>query len=266
MNYGTYLRTVSIDLKLAHWLKNELGSAHDKVQVINLGCGSDLRMLSFLASYSNIEWIDLDYEEVVTFKATILQNNAKFRAALRIEGKRPEDSPSFENVITGRYKLLPCNIIDNEQLTPILRQYSNSDVPTVILTECVLCYLDETKASDLITTITNIYKDGYWISYDPIGGSGSNDRFGSIMQDNLRESRQLNMPTLMVFNSEDKYKDRFPGTSYIETMWDYYQNQLDEAERQRLKTLQFLDEIEELQVIFSHYVICCTSWNFKPSH
>ncbi|CAH01972.1 leucine carboxy methyltransferase [Kluyveromyces lactis] len=260
MNYGTYLRTVSIDLKLTQWLKNNLENPADKVQVINLGCGSDLRMMTFLASFPGVQWLDLDYKDVVTFKSTILRSNAKFRASLQIEGDLPEEPSSIENVITDRYQLLPCNVTDDEQLIPILKKYTDFSVPAVILTECVLCYLHESKASQLISTVTGLYKQGYWISYDPIGGSQTNDRFGSIMQDNLMESRQLSMPTLMVFNSEDKYKERFPGKSEIQTMWDYYQNHLEDSERQRLKTLQFLDEIEELQVIFSHYVICTTNW------
>ena len=140
-------------------------------------------------------------------------------------------------------------------------RYTDPQIPTVVLTECVLCYLSDADASSLISVITSCFSEGCWISYDPIGGSDSKDRFGSIMQENLMESRQLSMPTLMVYNSKDKYMRRFPGDCQIMTMWEYYQTCLDEAERQRLKTLQFLDEIEELQVIFSHYVISTAKWD-----
>lgn len=259
MNYGTYLRTVSIDLKLSEWLQNH----SSKVQVLNLGCGSDLRMLPFLASNPNMQWIDLDYKEIVGFKATIFQMNEKFRAALQLQppAKDTSETQTFDSIISERYQLLPCNITDTKQLISVLERFSNPNIPTVIISECVLCYLDQDKASQLITNITNFYKEGFWLSYDPIGGSDTNDRFGSIMQDNLRESRQLNMPTLMIYNSQEKYKSRFPGKTEIQTMWFYYQNLIDETERQRLKRLQFLDEIEELQVIFSHYVICTSLWS-----
>lgn len=262
MNYGTYLRSLSIDFSILKFLK-ERGSVVNEgdmpIQVINLGCGSDLRMIQFLQKFSNMLWIDVDYRDIVSLKSKVLSQNEKLRALLGIGSI--SNFSGLDCIDTNHYKLFPCDLTKEDQVLALLEKFADPKIPTVLISECVLCYLTDANASKLIRTIQNFFQEGFWVSYDPIGGSEENDRFGSIMLENLRESRQLSMPTLMVYNSKEKYSCRFKGKKQIETMWEYYQNSVEESEKRRLKTLQFLDEIEELRVIFSHYVVCSSYWD-----
>ncbi|SCV01131.1 LAME_0G14246g1_1 [Lachancea meyersii CBS 8951] len=256
MNYGTYLRTVAIDVECKSFLQN--AASNSKVQVLNLGCGSDLRMIYFLEQYPHLRWIDLDFAESVSLKAKILRTEEQLK---KVVGELRDASET--EYVSDRYFLKSCNLNNIEKVLELLTEITDPEVPTLIITECVLCYMDLPKSQALIHKLISLYKSGTWISYDPIGGDDVNDKFGSIMQTNLRESRQLELPTLMVFNSTKKYAQRFEEVSKsteIETMWQYYVRQVTQEEKNRLKSLQFLDEIEELQLIFSHYVLLKSSW------
>lgn len=106
------------------------------------------------------------------------------------------------------------------------------------------------------------FSHGLWISYDPIGGSQPNDRFGAIMQSNLKESRNLEMPTLMTYNSKEKYASRWSAAPnvVVNDMWEIFNAQIPESERKRLRSLQFLDELEELKVMQTHYILMKAQW------
>lgn len=253
MNYGTYLRTVSIDSYLSDFFYN-----HQNIptQVINLGCGSDLRMISLLSIYNKMVYIDIDFKESVTLKKNVLEGSDRFCDFFNIVRRENNDTC----LVTDRYKLFPCDLKNIDDVRDILSKHTSPCVPTIIITECVLCYIPKVECESLIKVVSEFYDHGQWLSYDPIGGSNSNDRFGSIMQSNLRASRQLDMPTLMLYNSKEKYSSRFGNNTKIQTLWEYYVNEVTLEEKCRLKTLQFLDEIEELEIILSHYILLISNW------
>ncbi|AAS52098.2 ADR178Wp [Eremothecium gossypii ATCC 10895] len=254
MNYGSFVRTVSVDVELHKYVAGFGGRA----QVVNLGCGSDLRMCMLLERYPELHYVDVDFAETVKMKREVLMQSAELCRRIGASSTSPQEQ---DCVLHGpRYRLLAGDLRDTGALLELLQKHTDADLPTVVITECVLCYLPREAAQALIREVCGFYKSGSWISYDPIGGGQREDRFGSIMQSNLREFRQLELPTLMEFNSKEKYSARFPAPSNIQTMWEYYMTDISEDEKRKLKTLQFLDEVEELEILLSHYVILVTSW------
>lgn len=246
MNYGTYLRTLAIDGRVMEFVNK-----HTKVQIVNIGCGSDLRMIPLLQSYENVEkYVDLDYSESVTLKRQVLEKSTVLNPVLQDQ----------------RYILEPCDLRDVQSTIDLLSRLTNPESPTLIISECVLCYMPGRESQTLIDSIMDTYREGAWVSYDPIGGSDPNDRFGTIMQQNLRDSRQLEMPTLLKYNSCETYSSRWTQRSKsvfkknIMDMWQYYSDNVPQQEKNRLKTLQFMDEIEELKVMQSHYVTFHCQW------
>ena len=59
------------------------------------------------------------------------------------------------------------------------------NIPTLILTECVLVYIDQPQAEALIQALATHVQQACWISYDMIHPS---DVFGRTMQQNLRNA------------------------------------------------------------------------------
>ncbi|CAR28065.1 hypothetical protein ZYGR_0N05540 [Zygosaccharomyces rouxii] len=253
MNYGTYLRTVSIDLEL-NGILSKIGK-DQRVQILDLGGGSDLRMVPLLRNYPNLKFVDVDYSESTKVKSKALWETQGLREFLKLQ------EPQGDQLVrSDRYELISCDLNDLNQTSVKLDKVTDADVPTIIITECVLCYMTQDASQKLIEYLINHYKSGHWVSYDPIGGSSENDRFGTIMQANLRDSRNLEMPTLMIFNSKEKYANRFaPLQTSIQDMWELF-NKIPQDEIKRLKSLQFLDELEELKVMQTHYVFCKSQW------
>lgn len=254
MNYGTYLRTVSIDLALNDYLTSF--ESDKELQVVNLGCGSDLRMIPLLKNFPKLTYVDVDYESSIRVKSNVLWGSETLRLALNLQRDGETGLVSSD-----RYKLVSCDLNRLDATMKNLQALTSSNRPTVIITECVLCYMHQKESQQLIENVMKFYNSGLWISYDPIGGSEPNDRFGTIMQANLLESRNLEMPTLMIYNSTEKYAARFPtDNASAEDMWEIFSTKITRNEMERLRSLQFLDEIEELKVMQTHYILLNARW------
>ncbi|SMN20948.1 similar to Saccharomyces cerevisiae YDR435C PPM1 Carboxyl methyltransferase [Maudiozyma saulgeensis] len=249
MNYGTYLRTLAIDVSLIKFINSFPIDQH--FQIVNLGSGSDLRFIQYLNMFGDrVErFIDLDFKDAIILKQKILK-----------------DSITLDHIIQSyrdKFVMLPGDLKNVAGTLEKLTQFLNPKIPTIFITECVLCYMTENDSKQLVSTIMNEFPTGCWISYDPIGGSDVNDKFGTIMKRNLMDSRNLEMPTLLIYNSKSNYPQRWDnGKSeiVIKDMWDFLSESISDIEKKRLRSLQFLDEIEELKIMQSHYVILNTTW------
>lgn len=250
MNYGTYLRTVAIDLNICQYLHELTQISSTDVQIINLGCGSDLRFIQFLQKYhTRIKaFIDIDLKDTIELKNKILQNLL------------PKLDLGFK--WGDKYVATSCDLNSIESYMEILQNYTDKDIPTIIITECVLCYMTRENSQNLIDSMQKFFHKGIWLSYDPIGGDEPNDKFGIIMQQNLLNSRNLNMPTLLEFNSKLSYSSRWGRYKLvnIQNLLEFLNENITPLELQRLQKCQFLDELEELKIMQSHYIILQAQW------
>lgn len=254
MNYGTYLRTLSIDIPLLQYLNDN--PIDRQCQIVNLGCGSDLRCLQILNNIDIfpqvIKYIDLDFKQSIELKQSILEAIASFTNSF------------VPNDMTwgGRYEAIASDLNDLDETLSILTSKLDVKVPTIFITECTLCYIKEKESQALIDAIRRTFGSGLWISYDPIGGVDSDDRFGIIMKENLLMSRNLDLPTLLIYNSKESYSNRWKDYNdvKIQNMWDFSHSHLNPMELKRLQSLQFLDEFEELRIMQNHYVTMNARW------
>lgn len=148
MNYGTYLRTVAIDVAIEKFVARN--QEHGSVQVVNLGCGSDLRMVPLLDQFPQLSWVDVDFKESVELKARIMKNSELFQQALGASQPVGNEGSGRQLVYsTGRYQLGECDLNKTDKVMDFLSAYTSQQVPTLVLTECVLCYMNmqESQAS-----------------------------------------------------------------------------------------------------------------------
>ncbi|CCH60660.1 hypothetical protein TBLA_0D01520 [Henningerozyma blattae CBS 6284] len=246
MNIGTYLRTVSIDFTIIQYI-HQLNNS--PFQIVNLGSGTDLRAFHYLPQYANLtKFIDVDYPISLDFKSRAI-----------------DGSSYLTSFSTSRYSMVPWDLSKGSLIDILIANGIDVAIPTIFITECVMCYLEDSVANQLIQTIKANFLHGLWISYDPIAYS-ENDRFIAMMNSNLIELRNLSMPTLLKYNSIDKYSNRWVSVfdnliAYkILSLWDFYMEKLSNVGKLRLKNLQFLDEIEELKLMQSHYILLSIRW------
>jgi [phosphatase 2A protein]-leucine-carboxy methyltransferase len=139
-----------------------------------------------------------------------------------------------------------------------------SDVPTLIISECCLCYLAIDTAGDVMKWFGDRIPDLGIVVYEPIG---VDDAFGQMMVENLA-ARGIVMPTVQRYKTLADQISRlvelgFTGEegrgAMARSMDDIWQWWISAEEKERLDGLEGLDEVEEWQMLARHYAVV---WGF----
>ena len=139
-----------------------------------------------------------------------------------------------------------------------------SDLPTLIISECCLCYLDVDVARDVLKWFEDRIPSLGVILYEPIGVE---DSFGQMMVDNLA-ARGITMPTVQRYRSLRDQVERLKDLGFgaeagganaitIKDIWDKW---ITPEERERVDGLEGLDEVEEWQMLARHYAV---AWGWR---
>ncbi|GMM47760.1 leucine carboxy methyltransferase [Pichia kluyveri] len=283
INRGTYLRTMSINEKINDFIKTN--EKANKIQIISLGAGNDTRPFQLIPQYGNLTYFELDMEQTTRLKSLAIQSSPILSKQVGINLLKIEDLPTTSNDVlsfnpelsTPNYKLIPFDlkqIKSNMKLSDFQQfQQIDPDVPTLIISECCICYLSVDDADNLLhfwknNIVTNPSSE--FLIYEPIGGSTTNNlNYGKVMVNNLN-SRGLKMPSLMVYNSVELQIERFKKifenynngnfSIWCNDMKWVYENSITCEENKRLTSLEWLDEIEEFNLINSHYCLIVVKW------
>lgn len=249
INRGTYVRTKAIDTLVTRFLE---ANPDEQRQIISLGAGSDTRFFRLCAGKYKVRYHELDFES----------NVARKRAAIRASEQlsrmtRPDD-------IGSTYHLHAIDLRDLTQKSPPLLTGMQTDLPTLILSECCLCYLPPDTACSVTQYFSmNIPGSIAMILYEPIRPF---DSFGKTMVTNLA-SRGIELRTLKRYFSLDAQRQRLrlsgfkggQGARDIYQLWGS-DDWVGKGERERIEKLEWLDEIEEWKLLSSHY---CVAWGWR---
>lgn len=145
---------------------------------------------------------------------------------------------------------------------PITLTSLNPNLPTLLISECCLCYLPPSTASSIISFFTTTIQSSLGIViYEPIK---PDDAFGKMMVSNLA-AREIKMPTLEVYKEAEDQERRLREAGFggdqggggaksktIEQIWEEWTSQ---EEKERVDALEGLDEVEEWQLLAGHYIV-----------
>jgi [phosphatase 2A protein]-leucine-carboxy methyltransferase len=138
-------------------------------------------------------------------------------------------------------------------------------IPTLILSEMCLVYLQPSSVQSIVSSLLTHYlkpaTPASLILYEPILPQ---DAFGRTMISNLK-TRNIHLRTLTAYPELGDQRARLKGygfeagakaedTSYIWRRW------INEDEKERVSRLEFLDELEELELLLRHY---CIAWGWR---
>ena len=138
-------------------------------------------------------------------------------------------------------------------------------LPTLILSEMCLVYLQAATVSSILKTFFKTYVPApgpiSLILYEPIL---PNDAFGRTMISNL-SMRSIKLPTLLTYPELDDQRARLEsygfgdGDGAVDTLW-IWKEWVPEEEKERVAGLEMLDEVEELELLLRHY---CVAWGWR---
>lgn len=252
INLGTYVRTVAIDRLVSCFVDSQ---PKGRKQIISLGAGSDTRFWRLTADRSNLDLIyhELDFPSNVKQKQDAIARSDRLREGLDLAKQRNAD-----------YRLhnLDLRTLASEP-QPGIPDLENG-TPTLLLSECCLCYLPPEIATKVLQVFSDIVSSQLClVVYEPIRPF---DPFGRTMVSNLG-SRGIQMQTLKRYSSLAAQRQRLRHAGFTEgqgarDVWQIWEDRewVSQQERERVEKLEWIDEVEEWKLLASHY---CVAWGWR---
>jgi len=124
--------------------------------------------------------------------------------------------------------------------------------PTIVLSECLLVYLDKSATIEVLKHINQSFKNVIFFLYDLIGPE---DNFGKEMEINLAD-RNIRIPGFEQVPNCEAQTNRLLKSDFqvakVVDMLDYYRHYVNKQELHRIEKLEFLDELEEFNLLQKH--------------
>lgn len=265
MAVGTYTRTTALDVLVDSFLSASTDGggvdASSPRQIVSLGAGTDTRPFRIFAGNPArpVTYHEVDFEVVCSRKLRTVQTSPRLAGILTDlsseEGSktwtsRPRGSGNGEYLCHG-LDLRKLHEPAEEELIPGLR----TDIPTLLISECCLCYLSPQEASGAIEYFASRIPSLATVIYEPIR---PHDAFGEVMVSNLA-ARRIRMPTLSLYREPADQTRRLKQAGFDVvrhmTIGDIWQAWVDPDEKDRLDQVEGLDEVEEWQLLAAHYIV-----------
>lgn len=249
-----------------------------KCQIVNIGAGYDTLFFNLVeAGKQPAKFVEIDFPRIVMSKIRTIKSKKPLNDKVfpptppapssssqpGSEFKMPSlpisSAPSSE-IHSNNYHLISADLRNIKEVEKKLINDCQIDytLPTLILAECVLVYMTTENSNNLLKYFTSSFSKCCLINYEQVN---LNDKFGEIMLSNM-QMRECKLLGIDPCGSIDTQFNRFVqagfdiNTCQIVTMTDYYKNKMSQADRNRVESLEFLDEKELLFQLMDHYCIC----------
>lgn len=230
------------------------------MQIISLGAGSDTRYFRLKQRHPGLDLIyhEIDFGANTNLKIERLRDSA-FSDVVRNECSMSLDDCQYKdgNLVSESYYIHACD------LRQLPERFHGMDpkLPTLLISECCLIYLSPLEAQKVLAYFTNTFSSAPLAItiYEPIN---PHDSFGKTMVKNLI-ARGLHLQTMEMYSNLDEQKTRLREIGFesrsedVNFIWHEW---IDGAEKERVESLEWMDEIEEFVLLAKHY---CISWGWK---
>ncbi|KAL7938150.1 S-adenosyl-L-methionine-dependent methyltransferase [Trichoderma chlorosporum] len=264
INRGTYTRTTAIDNLVHSFLavangKDQMGGATR--QIVSLGAGTDTRPFRIFGQQGHPQLIYHEIDFSVTSAKKLKTVEAAPPLASILTNRSTGDADGWSSQpLNGEYF---CHGLDIRRLSPTSTETLpdlRTDVPTLVLSECCLCYLSQEESEGVLEYFSSRIPDIAVVIYEPIH---LGDPFSDTMVSNLA-ARNIHMPSLDRRRDEQDQIARLKRIGFettrqltVDRLWTKWVNA---EEKERVDRLEGLDEVEEWQLLAGHYVVV---WSFR---
>ncbi|KAJ6120847.1 hypothetical protein N7523_005127 [Penicillium sp. IBT 18751x] len=287
INRGTYVRTTAIDELVARFLgPYSPESPNHKKQIISLGAGSDTRIFRLFSKRqpSDIIYHELDFAVNTTTKIRAIRSTPSLQQALGLDASpdRVTVSEKCDELHSPSYHIHPVDLRSLSAGSSLSETLPGVDttLPTLLISECCLIYLSPIEAAQVVSFFTEhlfgplnkpagAEEDALPSSQTPLGlilyePIRPDDAFGRTMVSNLA-TRGIQLQTLHRYASLEAQRARLrehgldsgQAVADIDFIWERW---VSEEEKERVASLEMLDEMEEWRLLARHY---CIAWGWR---
>lgn len=252
---GYFVRSASIA-----FLVEQFMATYPDGQVISIGAGYDslywrLRSEDQISS-EKFKFIEVDMPSVTMHKVRAIRRHSelsKYLSNINCKG---------DSLHSDQYHLLTFDLRTVDK-TSLMRKLKDCDldtnVPTLCVAECVLVFMPLESSSSLIHWLRDSFKSIAFVNYEQCN---IDDRFGNIMLSTM-SAQNCDLMGAEACKSIITQKERFisNGLTSIQawTLSQIYNDLLSLAERERIESIEFLDEGVLLDQLLEHYCIIVAS-------
>ncbi|KAG7091143.1 hypothetical protein E1B28_010197 [Marasmius oreades] len=269
INIGTHVRTTAIDDLVQQWVQIS-SQTGQTCQIVSLGAGSDTRYWRLATGpHKNMisAYIEIDFMENTTKKIMAIRKSKELSAVVGPEARLALGGTALHSSV---YHLLPADLRETPAtaLAPLITIADDSSklcldpsIPTLLLFECVLVYMSPESSSTLIQWFSDYFSK--LPQHAPLGAIvyemfGLEDSFGRVMINNLK-ARNVTLPGAAPYPTVESLPSRFLNLKFTAanalTLRVIRNRYIAPQELDRIAKLEFLDEVEELDLVLEHYAI-----------
>ncbi|KAL4616597.1 tRNA wybutosine-synthesizing protein 4-like, partial [Arapaima gigas] len=257
---GYYVRWRAVDHCLKQFLHSTEGCV--KRQILSLGAGFDSLYFRLYGegAPSSLVVFEVDFPDVARRKAALICASDHLKGALKDWDPHSPLHTGPVCLFTPQYRLLGVDLREEAEAEAALSvaglQWS---VPTLLLSEVVLTYMDTERSDAIISWAARLLPHSLFVMYEQIR---PHDPFGRVMQDHfLKLNSTLHALTQYpdTTSQTQRFLDRGWDRCVCMDMNQFYLGLLSEEERCRVENLEPFDEFEEWHQKCSHYFILTAS-------
>jgi [phosphatase 2A protein]-leucine-carboxy methyltransferase len=233
-------------------------------QIVSLGAGTDTRVFRLYkeGKLNRLIYHEVDFPAVTNMKFQLIRSTASLRDVIQ-RADFVDETQTWRDEGLSDGSQYWCHGLDLRDLskvgvTPFVGL--RTDIPTLLISECCICYLEVAEASKVVKYFTDRIPSLSIVIYEPVY---PHDPFGKQMVSNLA-ARHIRMPTLEEYTDTGKQKARLrnAGFDFVHslTIGSIWEDWIAPEEKERVDSLEGLDEVEEWNLLAGHYSV---SWGWR---
>eukprot|EP01029_Cantina_marsupialis_P028468 TRINITY_DN776200_c0_g1_i1.p1 TRINITY_DN776200_c0_g1~~TRINITY_DN776200_c0_g1_i1.p1 ORF type:complete len:340 (+),score=98.35 TRINITY_DN776200_c0_g1_i1:21-1040(+) len=248
INRGYFVRIHMFNKLIEQFLKD------GGKQILSLGAGIDTLFFRLKnKKFDNFKLFEYDFPEVTSKKLKIIESHDELKSHIKFDSATHIDRERGE-LISEDYSIMTGDLRETEEVKENLRKAGiDFSLPTMIISECVLVYIEPAEASKLIGDLCDMFSSAVFATYEQIL---PDDPFGKVMMQNLM-NRGIYLRGLPVYPTLRAQRQRYRKAGFqrvtaIDLCTVYHQN-IDKDELRRIERLEMFDEFEEWWMMMQHY-------------